>query len=83
MGFRIPPGTIDHTFYEEILQFWLDLQDKLRSQKYTLYNQTISENRYIIIHKDPLFGAFHRKNDIMLVHNIINDDGELLDHTEI
>ena len=80
---RGPPDTMDHEFYGETLQCWLELQEVKTPRADIIYNQTIWENRYITIQIKPIIWRLWQENGITQVYNIICDDGEFLGHNEI
>ena len=44
---------MDHKFYEETLHYWSELQEVKVPTAEIIFNQTISDNRYITIQNKP------------------------------
>ena len=80
---RMPDLNIGNKFYEETLKCWSELQRIQIPTVEVIQNQTIWENRYITISNKPFLWNNWFQKGILHVHDIINENGEFLDHNEI
>ena len=77
------PSNIGNKFYEETLHYWSELQEIRIPTVEIIHNQTIWENRHITISNRPYIWSNWAAKGIVKIHDIIKENGDFLNHSEI
>ena len=74
---------IEHQFYTEVHNHWSELQRVKEIDSLLVSNQVIWNNRYIMIENKPYMWRNWAGCGIAYVHDVLDENGEFLSHTEI
>ena len=70
-------------FYQDIHNYWSELQNIEKIDPYLIINQVIWNNRYLTINKKPFLWTEWRTSGIVYIHDILNNEGQFLSQNEI
>jgi len=70
-------------FYQDIHNYWSELQCVNDSDPKKILNQVIWNNRYITINKQPFHWKKWMNNGIMYITDLLHSNGQFLSHIEI
>ena len=68
---------------KKTLHYWSELQEIRIPTVEIIHNQTIWENRYITISNRPYIWSNWAAKGIVQIHDIIKENGDFLNHSEI
>ena len=77
------PSNIANKFYEETLHYWSELKEIRTPTVEIIHNQTVWENTYITISNRPYIWSNWAAKGIVQIHDIIKENGDFLNHSEI
>ena len=70
-------------FYKSILKTWYDIRDTINADVIDIPNEILWYNKNITVDKKEIFKKSWHNKGISFIHNLIENDGHFLSHTDI